>query len=172
MYTLEEIRLIVLNTLLETGVNRLPVDIGYWYKRKGWRCYTYSHAKRNGISVDHAQRCVTVKSEEGLTVYYDDTVRPVGRIRWTLAYEGARIVLGPDSTNREADYFAEQFLMPVAPLVFLGVKTADDIMLTCQVTRDVAYRRAEDLIYRETYGDSAGYEELDWAVLRQFGMQK
>jgi len=168
VYANTEIDQIVLNTLMTADISSLPLDIDLWYKKQGWQYYTYAEAKKLGVSMDLSRHSLSVKTENGLIVYYNDTVRPTKRIRWLLTKEGARFILGENSTQTDIIYFTERFLMPIAPLAFLGAKSADDIIKICNVTREAAHNCLNTIKHHRARIERSGYSALDMGYLHQF----
>ena len=139
--------------LLDYNISALPVS-------------ALSVANKAGISVIKNSDVRELRSGEvgasildGETWYivYDDTVSKE-RIRFTLGHELGHIFLGhpliagyhartidtrKPETETQADIFASRFLAPACVLWALNVRTADDIMRLCGISRMAAEIRAE-----------------------------
>ena len=161
----------VLSTLDRNGLRELPINISKWYKNEGWKTLSFSQADQPDVTVDKSKDGETIKVGDRHIVCYSMAAVP-DRIRWTLAHEGAHIILGEDSIDAEANYFTEQLLMPIAPIAFLGAETVGDIMRLCRVSREAAFNRMDDLVRHRAYFAKNGYTKRDRQFLRQFGLIK
>ena len=163
---------IVLDTLKQTGIRSLPVDIDYWYKCKGWQHFSYDQVKRDGAAIHRSRNTYSHGTEAGAVIYYDDTVRSAGRVRWMLAQEGARLILGKGTDDKSVDHFVNTLLIPFAPLVHLKMESADSVMRMFDVPREKACARLKELRLRRFLAEqSAGFKGLDLEFLRQFRLE-
>lgn len=121
-------------------------------------------------------------------VFYNEKVRPIERIRFTLAHELGHILLNHELTPQhttfgetfytdcgtskpqieyEADIFASRLLAPAVVLHQLGVTTADEIQNLCCISKQAAEHRASrmrELNQRDKYKTSP----LERVVLNNF----
>lgn len=102
-------------------------------------------------------------------IFYDDTVSPE-RQRFTVAHELGHIIMrhsGAEDNEAEANVFASRLLMPACVLYACEVKTADEIMSLCAVSRQAAeirLTRLEELRRRDKFYT----HPLERAVARRF----
>ena len=89
--------------LIENEERTLPLDLHKSLKSRGYIVRTYSHiAEKSNVSL--ADVCEALGSKDGTAKYrdrrdkhiicYNDTIKPRGRIQWTLAHELGHIALG------------------------------------------------------------------------------
>ena len=134
--------------LIENEAYTLPFDIHKALKSHGYALRTYSHlAEKSKVSLDEISE--TFGSKDGISQYhsqrdkhaicYNDTIKPRGRIQWTLAHELGHITLGhlrdfPEtgtkhpalkrSTYRileaESNVFARELLAPSTVFIYIA----------------------------------------------------
>ena len=152
-------------TLIDFNICNLPVDLNpIFYRLKiPVLSYTKSHhfisarnlthlANNDGFSV-----CLNKK----VIVFYNDRIRPQGRIRFTLAHELGHILLGHltaakpvtrrnlgdmengDPWETAANIFASRLLAPAIVLHRLEITRAEDISNLCGLSMQAARIRAK-----------------------------
>lgn len=147
--------------LIDNKISSLPVDV-------------VKIANDNGISVIKNSAANELRDGEvGVSLYdgdewfviYDDTVKSIGRKRFTIAHELGHIFLGhplvagyhkrsadPNipSTENEANIFASRLLAPACVLWGLNLHTAEEIAKACNLSMSAAQNRAERMeeLYR------------------------
>ena len=134
--------------LIENEAYTLPFDIHKALKSHGYALRTYSHlAEKNKVSLDEISE--TFGSKDGISQYhsqrdkhaicYNDTIKPRGRIQWTLAHELGHITLGhlrdfPETgtehpalerssyeiLEHEANAFARELLAPSTIFIYIA----------------------------------------------------
>lgn len=122
-----------------------------------------SYERRTGVSLPCRAEGITLKSGAMTLILYDDSVKSLERIAFTIAHELGHIFLehkemSPRS-EREADAFAAALLMPEAVIRFLdcnkGVPITPEEMTTYFAASLTACRRRRrnlppDLFYTPT----------------------
>ena len=82
-----------------------------------------SYEKRTGANIPCSADGLTVKTPSMDIILYDDKVASDGRRNWTIAHELGHVLLGhtelSQTSEREADAFAAEFLMPEAVIRYL-----------------------------------------------------
>jgi len=134
--------------LIENEAYTLPFDIHKALKSHGYALRTYSHlAEKSKVSLDEISE--TFGSKDGISQYhsqrdkhaicYNDTIKPRGRIQWTLAHELGHITLGhlrdfpetgtePPALKRstyrileaESNVFARELLAPSTVFIYIA----------------------------------------------------
>ena len=122
--------------LLKERVRQLPVEIIPICKHMGIRVLRYSDMPSLQFNVGGASAEIGGK----MYIFYDDTVSNE-RQRFTVAHELGHIIMrhsGAEDNEAEANVFASRLLMPACVLYACEVKTADEIMSLCAVSRQAA----------------------------------
>lgn len=174
--------------ILTDGIRWLPVDPFDIALRHRWRLLRLDDVARQL----NAKPSEVINGEDGETwrhngryrIVYNDRIRSLHRIRWTIAHEIGHIVLGHladfDQTmvsrgglttpeygalEREADIFATELLAPMAVLKEVGAREWPDIAEVCLLSRKAAENRQKDL---ERRASDRLYCEADTALCGQF----
>lgn len=176
MFPHDSIKDSVVETLKRADIRTLPVDLNRIAVACACEAVTYEQAESMGLSPDYALDGYTIYSD-GIYFVLFDADRPPRRIRWTLAHEIGHIRLDhankpSPQADREAQYFAEQLLMPLAVIVRMGAETARDIAVLCNVSEDAAENRVRDVARHKAYASQYGYTKYDRAFLQQFGLME
>lgn len=149
--------------LLDSGINRLPVNIDAICRKLGVRVLSYD-AGAELIERGHLYRAV--RHTDGLAFYLRDTpvilfdeTMELPQAMVTVAHELGHIILdhvqpGGVTASRQgmarriaseekaADRFAARLLAPACVLWALDARTPEEIMRLCQITRPAAEYRA------------------------------
>lgn len=134
--------------LIENEECILPLDLHKALKSHGYGLKTYSHiAEKSDASLFDV--CESLGSKDGTAKYrdrrdkhiicYNDTIKPCGRIKWTLAHELGHITLGhlrdfPETGTKhpalkkssyrileaEANVFARELLAPSTVFIYIA----------------------------------------------------
>ena len=134
--------------LIENEERTLPLDLHKALKSRGYIVRTYSRiAEKSNVSL--ADVCDSLGSKDGTSEYrpqrnkhaicYNDTTKPRGRIKWTLAHELGHITLGhlrdfPETGTKhpalkkssyrileaEANVFARELLAPSTVFIYIA----------------------------------------------------
>lgn len=151
-------------------INRLPVEVKQLCERMEIRLYTY----HTGAELIKDYRLTPHTINEGFStninghdiVFYDETIRPHTRKRFTVAHELGHIVLGhvrhdsvacrsgvtlwnmgnqsePSPEETAANIFASRLLAPACVLHALDVHTAGEIASLCGLSNAAAEARAK-----------------------------
>ncbi|GAQ24257.1 Zn-dependent peptidase ImmA, M78 family [Tepidanaerobacter syntrophicus] len=156
--------------MLSQNICKLPVDPFSIARKQGWPIEKASIvAKDIGVSVEYLMMNI-IKSKDGAAIYcgitdeykivYNDEIRSIGRIRWTIMHEIGHIVLnhlkdytqtiltrgGLSEENyrileEEADFFAGQILAPPIILSGLKIKSSQDIAKVCKLSKEASIYR-------------------------------
>lgn len=136
------------NFLIENEERTLPLDLHKALKSRGYIVRTYSRiAEKSNASL--ADVCEALGSKDGTAKYrdrrdkhiicYNDTIKPRGRIQWTLAHEFGHIALGhlsdfPETGTKhpalknssyrileaESNVFARELLAPSTVFIYIA----------------------------------------------------
>lgn len=174
--------------LLDCEINSLPVSLNTICRRLNIRVLTYGD---NWKVLEQLKLAPLAQKTDGMTFYvkktpivlFNETTSPQ-RAKFTVAHEVGHIILehvGPGrvtAANRDphpgdapeetaANQFAARLLAPACVLWGLGVKTPEEIMNLCQISRQAAVFRAERM--KELYQrDKFLTAPLEQEVYRQF----
>lgn len=173
-------RMFIKNTVLEalhnSGVNTLPVDLEAIWSSYNIIVVSYTKAKKYVRVNESIDGCMVYMGSKRLIIF-NEKAYPA-RIRWTIAHEIGHVLLNHHIDDKsypvkeaEANYFAEQLLMPLAVLDKLGVKTAKAIAKTCDVSMQAAKYRKYDFARRYN-NPKAMYSNTyyDIRILKQFNI--
>lgn len=159
--------------LLDGGVHALPVSASGLCRAMGIRVKLYEGRE------DSDGESTILGGEPVILVSRN---KPVPRQRFTVAHELGHILLGhvgkgrlvnrePSPTDnpmeREANVFASRLLAPACVLWGCGVRSAEDIMALCDISRQAAefrWQRLQTLYEREKFLTSP----LEQGVFEQF----
>ena len=167
--------------LIDNKISSLPVDV-------------VKIANDNGISILKNSEANELRDGEvGVSLYdgdewfviYDDTVRSIGRKRFTIAHELGHIFLGHPliagyhkrsvdlnipSTENEANIFASRLLAPACVLWGLNLHTAEEIAVACNISMSAATNRAERMeeLYRRNKFLTSPLEKEVYNQFRDF----
>ncbi len=90
-----------------------------------------SYEKKTGASLPTSAEGITIKLSGMNLILYDDRITNAGRRNWTIAHELGHVLLGHASltkeTEREADAFAAELLMPEAVVRYLDQREGEPI---------------------------------------------
>ena len=156
--------------IIDYNVSSLPVDVFNLCKRMG--IHTVSYEKAAETIQLHSLSKYTIDND-GFTVilnghyviFYDDTIQPIGRMRFTLAHELGHIVLGhlltesvscrsgitlwnngetqePNDLEKSANIFSSRLLSPACVLRALNIHKPKDIANLCGLSDTAAKVRA------------------------------
>lgn len=158
-------------------IDTLPVDIRSLCNRMGIVLHSYA----SGENLIEQYRLQPFTSLDGFStilknnyvIFYNQAVRPVGRIRFTVCHEIYHIIIGDVRKNtvacrnsvtcwnhgeqqptnpveRAANIFASRLLAPACVLHVLGIRETDKIANLCGLSHTAASIRAErmDALYQ------------------------
>ncbi|MBQ8540539.1 MAG: ImmA/IrrE family metallo-endopeptidase [Clostridia bacterium] len=157
--------------LIKNNVSSLPVDVFGLCERMGVKIISYTQATDIIRLYDLTEY---TNNNDGFTtiinghyiIFYDDTVNPKERLRFTVAHELGHIVLGhlltdnvscrkgvtiwnrgeakePNPSENAANIFASRLLAPACVLWALDIHSADEISKLCGLSKTAAQIRAE-----------------------------
>ena len=90
-----------------------------------------SYEKKTGSSLPTSAEGITLKLPGMNLILYDDKITNAGRRNWTVAHELGHVLLSHASltkeTEREADAFAAELLMPEAVIRYLDQRDGEPI---------------------------------------------
>lgn len=172
-------------TLIECGINSLPVDL--W---KIARCYDIRIFPYSKTSITQVFREEVLQGDGFIAVfgdqkeiYLNDGIKSKPRRRFTVAHELGHGILNhdigvvhyrnselddhTDMQELQANVFARDILMPATVLAALEIHTAEEIMELCNVSRQSAEIRAErmEILYQRNMFNR---HPLERAVRKQF----
>ena len=146
----------VWDVLIREHIIELPIKVGPLCKSMGILVNLYQS------NDDNSGHSMIVNGRARILVKQDE---PIARQRFTIAHELGHIILGHVGeyklVNREpstadnpieqaANVFASRLLAPACVMWGCGVRTADDIMLLCDISRQAAEFRMQRMneLYR------------------------
>lgn len=151
------------DVLYECGINRLPIDLWSISHILKLSIVPYSQTSIVQIFTDNAKQgdgFVTIINGNK-TIFINDKIKYLQRRRFTVAHEIGHAVLEhdigeihyrnseidnlDDQQELEANVFARDLLMPAFVLKELNVRSADEIMRICNVSRQSAEIRLKRL---------------------------
>ncbi len=170
----------IVRLLYECNIHELPINLNTVIDHYNYNLFTYNKIMQLGFKPLRPDGyTITVRKDEMIeyTIVYDSSLSPQ-RIRWTIAHEIGHIHLNHltetyaiTNPDREAQYFAEQLLMPLPVISTLGTDSVQRIMSLCNVSSEAAQWRMNDLKRHYSYRNRYGLTEDDKAFLRQFRIQ-
>ncbi len=90
-----------------------------------------SYENKTGASLPTSAEGITLKLSGMNLILYDDRIKNNGRRNWTIAHELGHVFLGHTEltkiTEREADAFAAELLMPESVIRFLDSREGEPI---------------------------------------------
>lgn len=90
-----------------------------------------SYEKKTGASLPTSAEGITLRLPGMSLILYDDKIKNDGRRNWTIAHELGHVLLGhtelTKATEREADAFAAELLMPESVIRFLDSREGEPI---------------------------------------------
>ncbi|MBE6583079.1 MAG: ImmA/IrrE family metallo-endopeptidase [Ruminococcaceae bacterium] len=128
-----------------------------------------SYEKKTCSSLPTSAEGITLKLPGMNLILYDDKITNAGRRNWTIAHELGHVLLSHASltkeTEREADAFAAELLMPEAVIRYLdqreGEPITPDVMTSYfSASLTACKRRRLNLPYEQTYQMSEDGLEL------------
>ena len=128
-----------------------------------------SYEKKTGSSLPTSAEGITIKLPGMNLILYDDSIANAGRRNWTIAHELGHVLLGHGSltkeTEREADAFAAELLMPEAVIRYLDQRdgepiTPDAMTNYFSASLTACKRRRLNLTYEQNYQTSEKELEL------------
>ncbi len=128
-----------------------------------------SYERKTGASLPDDAEGITVKLSGMNLVLYDDSITNEGRRNWTIAHELGHVLLGHTELNklteREADAFAAELLMPESVIRYLDRLegepiTPDAMMNYFSASVTACKRRRLNLPYETNYKPSEDELEL------------
>ena len=155
-------------TLIDSGINSLPVDLWKIAEHFDLRMHAYSKSgliqflKEDVLQGDGFIAYIGGKKE----IFINDKINNRPRRRFTMAHELGHGILNhdirkihfrnseidsqTDMQELEANVFARDILMPATVLAALNIHTPEEIMKLCDVSRRSAEIRAERMeeLYR------------------------
>lgn len=170
-----EIKDTVIGIFEKSGVSSLPVRLDNIVKAYDIRCIRMDKiSTRTSSASDASSDGYIIKSgSKHIIVYNPEHSR--ARTRFTLACQLAHIFLGhlergasDKATDTEANYFAQELLMPLSVLDSYGCRSAEDIAKRCDVSLTAAKIRAKDFVRRDKYKKLYGETEHDMRFLNCF----
>lgn len=156
--------------LFKYQIDALPIDIRSLCNQMGIVLHSYASGK-NLIAQYRLQPFTPLDGfstmlKNNYVIFYNQSIRPVGRIRFTVCHEIYHIIIGDVQKNtvacrdsvtcwnhgerqganpveRAANIFASRLLAPACVLHALSIHTADDISALCGLSHTAASIRAE-----------------------------
>lgn len=141
-------------TLLNHNITKLPVNVVKIATDLG--IDVLKNSSTNILSENEVG--ATFLIEDKFIIIYDDTIKSVGRKRFTIAHELGHILLGhvtpnelyarnsyknSSSIEKDADTFASRLLAPACVLWGLNATSYKDIAKFCDVSLEMATIRAK-----------------------------
>lgn len=126
-FNLEEIcRKLGINLIPYSSYDNDKINLLKKFEEDGFSCLNYLNSK--------------------CEIYYNDDIKPKLRIKFTLSHELGHIVLGhiinksreTHEEEQEANYFAREFYIPQAFLIYYKLDNVPDIMSNFNITHSYA----------------------------------
>ena len=154
--------------LIDTGVSHLPLSLSQIATYYGIQILSYSDSDQLHTENEDGY---STKLNGRFIIYYND-LKPKTRTRFTIAHELGHCLLGhvmdnaytcrinteadtyTDPKEIQANVFARDLLMPATVLHSLNVRSPEDIMDICNVSRqsaEIRYKRLLELNKRDMY---------------------
>lgn len=163
----EKIKFSALSVYRKFGIKTFPVDCMNVLHTYGMKIETYSEQKPAKY-----KKCLTYTGDAfslKKKVYYND-MKPVGRIRFSLAHEIGHIALRhgtprTEEQEKEADFFASHFLAPRMVIHYARCKNQNDVAKLFNMSQKAAQYAFDDyrrwhrwtVMHKMTALDSAMY---------------
>lgn len=170
-------------TLINSGVNSLPIDLKTIAEAYKISVYSYSKALKNGIIMpEEANGKSFSRFSKGKKQIFVDSNQEKENIRYEIAFQLGHCIMGHYLTGKpseektgskmskndyEAYIFARDLLMPATVLYGIKLHLADDIANVCNVPYRLAKKREERMeeLYKRNKFNSSELEKL---VFNQF----
>lgn len=171
------------DTLIKCQIDTLPVNLMAIARHYNIKVIRYSRSEYiKSLNISESDGFSFFKDQP--IIYYNDS-KPHNRVRFTIAHELGHCILGHLSkgkvTNRinsetdaysdpqevQANVFARDLLMPATVLHSLNVRSPEDIMDICNVSKqsaEIRYKRLLELNKRGMYNK----HPLERQVCEQF----
>lgn len=171
------------DTLIKCQIDTLPVNLMAIARHYNIKVIRYSRSEYiKSLNISESDGFSFFKDQP--IIYYNDS-KPYNRVRFTIAHELGHCILGHLSkgkvTNRinseadtysdpqevQANVFARDLLMPATVLHSLNVRSPEDIMDICNVSKqsaEIRYKRLLELNKRGMYNK----HPLERQVCEQF----
>ena len=158
----EEICKEIINIYLDYGFCEFPLDEKKVCNKMGVALVPYSSYEKE------YQKLLRKKSPNGFfvkgtsetspTIYYNDKRESEGEIRFTIFHELKHFVYNENSDDNDkddlADFFARYFMCPIPYLLLKGIKSFNEIISFCGVSKSAAANVTSNLENRKSrYGD-------------------
>nr|DAD79175.1 MAG TPA: IrrE protein [Siphoviridae sp. ctKvA22] len=181
----KEARNISWGTLLECGINQLPVNLGSIADYYGIKIILYSKTDllRTFPPDAWSGDGFIVNRNKRKQIFINDKIKNRPRRRFTLAHELGHAIMNHNTDTihyrnsefdnesnpfeLQANVFARDILMPATVLAALDIHTPEEIMALCDISYQSAKIRAErlELLYRR---DKFNTHPLEKQVREQF----
>ena len=172
-------------TIIDCGVDSLPVNLNTVAEHYGYDVVLYSHSPMvQVLKPDAAAGDGFITAFNGsIMIFLNDQIKTKGRRRFTLAHEiGHGVLDNPldvirfrnsehdsgDPIETACNIFARDLLAPAGVLASLNVHTPEEIMRLCDISRVSAEIRAERMKVLYERG-MFGAHPLERQVIKQFG---
>ena len=160
-------------TIVKYNIRELPVQVLDLCQKMGIivSSYTMGHKTINALGYDGVARvndgfCTIINNQ--YFIFYDETIQPHGRLKFTVAHELGHIMLGhlksensayrskttqwnrtemdePNSIESQANIFASRLLAPACVLLELDIDNVDDLQMLTGLSHAAAKIRLERL---------------------------
>lgn len=161
--------------LIDCDVKALPVPVGHVVRHYGLKII---HNNEINLLRDGESGRIVIHDGKAVIVVREN--EPKQRLRFTAMHELGHYLLGHLGENGEmsrddvrsedeqsADAFAARVLMPAVVLWKLGLQSADEIAVECNVSRSSAEIRAERLAVLRERGKFLSHD-LERQIYQQF----
>ena len=170
----EEIKKIVTRTFIKLGIHDLPINAFQIAEKLGVKIVPYSSKS------EKTRLLMTSLSEDGFSIKYDgiwyifyNDLMNDGRINNTIAHECGHIILDhsqeSDLAEAEANFFAKYALAPPVLIHGLNLKSASEIYMHFDISREAARYAYDYYRKRVTYGPPY-LLDYEISLLKQFGL--
>lgn len=165
----EEICKEIINIYLDYGFCEFPLDEKKVCNKMGIALVPYSsYGKENQKLLRKKSRngfFVKGTSEISPTIYYNDNRESEGEIRFTIFHELKHFVYNEDSDDNDkddlADFFARYFMCPIPYLLLKGLKSLNEVISFCGVSKSAAANVTSNLENRKS---RYGYQIFDYEI--------
>ncbi|SKA69166.1 protein of unknown function [Eubacterium uniforme] len=157
----DEITKVIIEIYIDYDIKEFPIDEKVVCKKLGVALVPYSAFEKNEkkIFLKKSENGFFVKASKGRppTIYYNDEISSVGKIRFTIFHEIKHYVFDDedDSEDDLADFFARFFMCPIPYLILKDITVPEKIISFCNVSNFVAHNVESNIKNRKKiYGNT------------------
>jgi len=169
----KEIRDLAWSILIETNINKLPVDIIKVCEKLNIKIRSYDNNHKLAKIYKNGFSLITSCGEK--SIYYNKSINNINRCRFTIAHELGHIMLNHNKkTNKsykelekEANMFAIRILSPICILHEINISSPDELSNVCKISNSASYFRYKKM-KKARVKNLFYYSEKEKIILHQF----